>query len=63
MITSTILPSAETIGFAWAFLPETIDTLGGLLKLIISLVPYPDPLLDKCTEVNSPLKIGWTSAS
>ena len=61
-ITSIILPSAETMGLTWAFLPEITETSGNLLKLIISLVPYPDPLSDKCTDVSSPLKIGWTSA-
>ena len=62
MITSTILPSEETIGFAWALAPETIDTSGFLIKFIISSVPYPDPLSDKWIDDTSPLKIGWTWA-
>ena len=57
-----IFPSEETTGLTWAFLPDTTDMLGNLLKLIILLVPYPDPWSDKCIDVSSPLKIGWTSA-
>ena len=58
IITSSILPSAETTGLTCPFFPEMTETSGVLLKLRTSLVPYPEPLSDKCTEVTSPLNIG-----
>ena len=61
-ITSIILPSAVTIGVTCAFWPERMETDGLLLKLIISLSPYPTPESSKWIDVSSPLKIGWTCA-
>ena len=39
-----------------------IETDGLLLRLIISLSPYPDPPDSKWIDVKLPLKIGWTTA-
>ena len=50
------------IGCNCAFSPVVGIAWGGLSKLRISEDPYPTPLLERFTEVISPLKIGWICA-
>ena len=59
--TSCKRPSLIT-GDNCASCPETTVTWGGLSRLRTSDDPYPTPLLERLTEVISPLKIGWISA-
>ena len=51
-----------TIGRSSASLPLNNLKLGCLLKLIISLAPYPTPLSVKSTDSIEPRKMGWSFA-
>ena len=59
--TCSILPLL-TMGRSSASLPVSNLNNGCLLWLIISLDPYPTPLLVNCTDSTDPLTIGWIFA-